>query len=496
MLSWPRPRSLQLRLSLLFVVLLVAVSGVYLLLISRNADDYLAENMQRRNLDLAASIANVLSIDSATNEIAPAAIAETFHAAMVINPNIKLYLIGLDGHLLAASAQPNEIRTRTVAMDPVQDLLAGRQPLPLYGTDPRHPARPRPFSVAPLHNGGGGVHCYLYITLDGPAAASSEPAALRQNHLLGVLLRTLLVAGAGVLVVGLLLISLLTRDVQRLVAVVRRLQAGDYSARARGIGANDELSELATAFNAMSVRTEQALDELRTTDALRRELVANISHDLRTPLASIEGYTETILLRQHLLAPAEQQQYLETILKNTHSLKRLISELFELSKLEAHQTVPQPEPFSLPELVHDVVQQLKPTAQTQAVTLRVDPTPAALPFAYADVGLLERVLQNLLDNALRYTPAGGAVSVQVTPTAGRLALQVRDTGPGIAAPDLPRLFDRFYHSDQVRCKSRGGSGLGLAIARKIVELHGGELTVSSTQGQGACFAFSVPVYAP
>ncbi|OWP62213.1 two-component sensor histidine kinase [Hymenobacter amundsenii] len=496
MLSWPRPRSLQLRLSLLFVVLLVAVSGVYLLLISRNADDYLAENMQRRNLDLAASIANVLSIDSATNEIAPTAIAETFHAAMVINPNIKLYLIGLDGHLLAASAQPNEIQTRTVAMAPVHDLLAGRQPLPLYGTDPRHPARPRPFSVAPLHNRGGGVHCYLYITLDGPAAASSEPAALRQNHLLGVLLRTLLVAGAGVLVVGLLLISLLTRDVQRLVAVVRRLQAGDYSARARGIGANDELSELATAFNAMSVRTEQALDELRTTDALRRELVANISHDLRTPLASIEGYTETILLRQHLLAPAEQQQYLETILKNTHSLKRLISELFELSKLEAHQTVPQPEPFSLPELVHDVVQQLKPSAQTQAVTLRVDPTPAALPFAYADVGLLERVLQNLLDNALRYTPAGGAVSVQVTPTAGRLALQVRDTGPGIAAPDLPRLFDRFYHSDQVRRKSRGGSGLGLAIARKIVELHGGELTVSSTQGQGACFTFSVPVYEP
>ncbi|NVO84694.1 sensor histidine kinase [Hymenobacter terrestris] len=496
MLSWPRPRSLQLRLSLLFVVLLVAVSGVYLLLISRNADDYLAENMQRRNLDLAASIANVLRIDSATNEIPPAAIAETFHAAMVINPNIKLYLIGLDGHLLAASAQPNEIQTRTVAMAPVQNLLAGRQPLPLYGTDPRHPARPRPFSVAPLHNAGGALHCYLYITLDGPAAASSEPAALRQNHLLGVLLRTLLVAGAGVLVVGLLLISLLTRDVQRLVAVVRRLQAGDYSARARGIGANDELSELATAFNAMSVRTEQALDELRTTDALRRELVANISHDLRTPLASIEGYTETILLRQHLLAPAEQQQYLETILKNTHSLKRLISELFELSKLEAHQTVPQPEPFSLPELVHDVVQQLKPSAQTQAVTLRVDPTPAALPFAYADVGLLERVLQNLLDNALRYTPAGGAVSVQVTPTAGRLALQVRDTGPGIAAPDLPRLFDRFYHSDQVRRKSRGGSGLGLAIARKIVELHGGELTVSSTQGQGACFTFSVPVYVP
>ncbi|GAA3945452.1 HAMP domain-containing sensor histidine kinase [Hymenobacter algoricola] len=496
MLSWPRPRSLQLRLSLLFVGLLVAVSGVYLLLLSRSADDYLAEDMQRRNLALAASVAKVLSIDSATNEIPAAAIAETFHAAMVINPNIKLYLLGLDGHLLATSAQPNEIRAQTVAMAPVRALLSGGQPLPLYGTDPRHPGQPRPFSVAPLHNAGGALHCYLYITLGGPAAASSEPAALRRSHLLDVLLRTLLVAGVGVLVVGLVLISLLTRDLQRLVATVRRLQTGDYSARATGIGANNELGELAAAFNDMSARTEQALNELRTTDALRRELVANISHDLRTPLASIEGYTETVLLRRHLLSPAEQQQYLETILKNTHRLKRLITELFELSKLEAQQTVPQPEPFSLPELVHDVVQQLEPAARACAVTLRAEPTPAALPFAYADVGLLERVLQNLLDNALRYTPAGGQVCVHVAPAAGRLALQVRDTGPGIAPPDLPHLFDRFYRTDQVRRKSRGGSGLGLAIARKIVELHGGELTVSSTVGQGACFVFSVPMYVP
>ena len=140
MRRWRRPRSLQLRLSLLFVGLLVAVSGVYLLLLSRSADDYLAEDMQRRNLDLSASVAKVLSIDSATNEIPPAAIAETFRAAMIINPNIKLYLIGLDGHLIAASAKPNEIQAQAVDMSPVRAMLTGGQPLPVYGTDPRHPA--------------------------------------------------------------------------------------------------------------------------------------------------------------------------------------------------------------------------------------------------------------------------------------------------------------------------------------------------------------------
>ena len=207
------------------------------------------------------------------------------------------------------------------------------------------------------------------------------------------------------------------------------------------------------------------------------------------------SYTETILLRQHLLTPAERQQYLDTILKNTRSLKRLIFELFELSKLEASHTVPQPEPFSLTELVHDVVQQLAPVARARAVVLRVAPAPT-VPFACADVGLLERVLQNLLDNALRHTPAGGQVCVDVAPANGRLALHVRDTGPGIAPPDLPHIFNRFYRTDQVRRKSQGGLGLGLAIARRIVELHGGELTASSPPGQGACFTFSVPVYEP
>lgn len=503
MSGWiPRAGSLQLRLSLLFVVLLLAVSGTYLVLVSRSTSDYLAENIQRRNLTLAASVANVLRIDSATNEIPGPVIEETFHAAMVINPNIKLYLVGLDGRILAASAEPNEVKLTAIPLAPIRELLAGTAPLPILGPDPRQPRQPRPFSVARLHSRSGSPHCYLYITLDGtgptPAATSSEPAVLRQSHILSVLLRTLLLAVGGVLVVGLVLISVLTRNLQRLAAAVRRLQTGDYTARISGIGVGDELSELAAAFNAMAARTEQAVASLQDNDQLRRELVANISHDLRTPLASIEGYTETILLRQHLLSEAERLSYLQTILKNTRSLKRLVSELFELSKLEAHQTVPHPEPFSLAELVQDVVLQLEPEARTRTVALTASCAPG-LPFAFADVALLERVLQNLLDNALRYTPAGGRVQVSVAPPPAPgqgIQLHVRDTGQGIEAADLPHIFDRFFRTAQVRPKSQGGLGLGLAIARKIVALHGNELQVSSQPGEGTCFGFSVPVYAP
>lgn len=485
--------SLRGRLSVLFAVVLLGSTGAYVLLLSEASAKYVAEVMQQRNRPLAASVAQVLRIDAATNEISPEAIRATFASAMVINPNIKLYLLGLDGRIMNASAAPNEVKLTRVPMAPVRAFLGERAPFPIFGADPRHPGQPRPFSVAPLRSSTGGIHCYLYVTL-GEGLALPEAASMRESYIIGLLLRALGLAGAAALLVGLVLISLLTKDLRQLLAAVRRLQAGDYAARVPAPRGGDELAELAGAFNDMAARTQAAVASLRQTDELRRELVANISHDLRTPLTSIEGYAETILLRQHLLSAQEQQSYIQTIFKNTQSLKRLVSELFELSKLEARQTVPQPEPFSVPELVQDVVLKLQPEARARGITLGLA-CARTVPFAYADIGLMERVLQNLLENALRYTPAGGQVQVAVAaPPAGtaRIPLHIRDTGRGISAADLPHVFNRFYRSDQVRAKSKDGLGLGLAIARKIVELHEGDLVVSSQEGTGTCFSFSLP----
>ncbi len=499
-LRW-RPRSLQFRLSLLLLGLLLAMSGLYVGLLSQAADRYVAEDLQRRNLGLAASVASTLHLDERTNELPAEAVRQTFAAAMTVNPYIKLYFLDpRDGRIINASAKLHEVRLARVPLGPVRALLAGHQPLPVLGTDPRHPAVPRPFSAVLLHTAAGQPYCYLYITLDGDAA-DSAPVAVRQSHILRVLLGTLAVAGLGVLLVGLLLISFLTRNLDRLSAAVRRLQSGDYAARIEVARNNDDLGDLALAFNDMAARTEQAVATLRSTDALRRELMANISHDLRTPLASIEGYAETILHQQHLLSDDERQRYLGIILKNTHSLKRLVTELFELSKLEAHHTVAQPEPLSLTELVQDLLLKLEPEAQAHQVGLHAEwggaGGAANLPLVYADVGLLERALQNLLDNAIHYASARGRVLVHLlapTPDTPRVGIKVCDTGKGIDAADLPFVFDRFFRAKQASASKRPGQGLGLAIARRIVELHGSKLTVASIRGQGTCFAFSVPTY--
>ena len=495
MKSW-YPQSLQVRLSLLLVALLLAVSGLYIYLLSQSATAYVAESLQRRNRDLAASVAKTLHLNQHTNELPPAAVRATFDAAMVINPHIKLYFLTLEGRIFNASAKPNEVRLTTVPLAPVRAFLAGRAPLPILGADPRHPAVPRPFSAVLLRTTAGQPYCYLYITLDGDPAAP-ESVTQWHSYILRLLLWTLVLAGVAVALVGILLISFLTRNLQRISRAARRLQAGDYAARIDNVRGGDELSELALAFNEMAARTETALAALHGTDQLRRELVANISHDLRTPLASIEGYAETILHRRHLLSDDEQASYLATILRNTQSLRRLVTELFELSKLEAQHSPPRAEPFALPEFVHDVLLTLQPEAQRRGLCLAVDAPAAPVPMVLADLSLLERVLQNLLDNALHHTPAGGHITVRVQPPGpGQpgVRLEVHDTGHGIAPAALPFVFERFYRADPTRAATHNGLGLGLAIARRIVELHGSQLTVTSAEGEGTCFAFTLPVY--
>ncbi len=487
---WWRPKGLQVRLSVLFVALLLGVSGAYAWLLMGPADEYAAEEIQRRNYALAASVAPALRPDERTNTISEAALRQAFGADAGINPLARRYLVGLDGRILRASAGPGEVKLTQVPLAPIRAFLGPRTALPIWGPDPRQPADvPTLFSAALLRTRAGAPRGYLYITV-GWRLAADEPAAPRQRLLLG----TLALAVGSVLVVGLLLISLLTRTLDRLAAAVRRLQGGDYGTRVTGIRPGDELGELA-AFNGMAARTQQAVEALETNDRQRRELMANVSHDLRTPLTSLKGYVE-ILLRQHTaLAPAEQQTYLRTVLHNAHTLERLVAELFELSKLEARQLLPQPEPFGVAELVHDLLSNLKPVAQARTVRLEAH-HPPGLPLACADAGMVQRVLQNLLDNALHYTPAGGRVRVAVAAAEDprNLRLEISDTGRGIAAADLPHIFDRHYRAGPEPAKGQNGCGLGLAIARKMVELHGSELRVTSREGQGTCFAFELPAY--
>jgi len=264
-------------------------------------------------------------------------------------------------------------------------------------------------------------------------------------------------------------------------------------------GQGDETSRLAAQIERMGACLAAQSAELSEAMRRRSELLANVSHDLRTPLAAMQGYLELLLLRQDNLGSAEARNYLQTATRQSERLGRLVADLFELTRLESEGLQPDAEDFGLAELAHDVTQKFALDAGQRGVRLEVrfDAASAAVRVR-AEIGLVERLLASLVENALRHTPAGGAVGIETAPVAGRAEVRVIDTGEGIAAAALAGIFDRYDRAERVGGASRGSGhgGMGLAIARRIVELHGGRLRIESVPGRGTRVAFDLPLAAP
>lgn len=229
--------------------------------------------------------------------------------------------------------------------------------------------------------------------------------------------------------------------------------------------------------------------EMRQSERLRRELTANVSHELRTPLTSIKGFAET-LLDGAMHDEATARRFLSIINSETDRLVKLVDDLLDLSLLESKRITLDPRPVDLGGLVTHTVDKLRPIADSSELTLVQSAPPGIVVFADAD--RLEQVLTNLVGNALKYTPAGGRVEVQVAAENGEVQVVVNDTGRGIGPEDLPHVFERFYRSDRSRTRESGGTGLGLAIAKHIVEAHGGRISVTSRADEGTTFTFTIP----
>lgn len=269
----------------------------------------------------------------------------------------------------------------------------------------------------------------------------------------------------------------LTVPIRDLLEAAGQIEAGDYSVRVMERGPR-EVRSFVRAFNAMSAR-------LQTTDEQRRRLLADVTHELRTPLTIIQGNLEALLDGVY---PADGP-HLAPILDETRVLSRLIDDLRTLSLVESGNLLLHREPTDLSVLIGEAVAAFRASAESVGVELRIT-LPDDLPLLNLDPVRIREVLTNLVANALRHTPPGGAIHVRGEVDESHLTVSVQDTGSGISAELLPHIFDRFYKSD-----SSNGSGLGLAIAKSLVTAHGGEIVAQSTPGRGTAVRFTLPLTA-
>jgi len=262
---------------------------------------------------------------------------------------------------------------------------------------------------------------------------------------------------------------------------VQKLGAGDLTQRVE-VADPGELGELASSFNAMA----NALERM---NRLQRQMIADIAHELRTPLSNIRGYIEAV--RDKVLEPDEET--IATLDEEAVLLSRLVDDLQELSLVEAGQMALERQPQDISELVVRTTDAMSTTAASRNIRLE-RLIEGGLPPVSVDYHRISQVLRNLLDNALSHTGDGGSVSVDVTRDGDHIVVSVMDTGEGIDPEVLPYVFDRFYRADKSRTRATGGSGLGLTISKGLVEAHGGTLAVESTPGAGSRFFFTLPVY--
>jgi signal transduction histidine kinase len=454
---------------------------------------YQLESSQRLNRTLARHLADQNLLVNLSDANAQR-LRGMFDMQMIINPAIQIYLLDGQGRIVAHSAAPGEIKVERVSLGPLQAFLTPGGKFPVFGDDPRRIGPRRIFSAAPIP-AHGPPEGYLYVVLADPV--HERPASLlSQSYVIKLAVALALASVLLALLVGLAVFALITRKLRQLADGVERFQATDFSQRPRlprlpEGRSGDEIDRLGVSLRDMAERIASQVQRLKQTDVLRRELVANVSHDLKTPLATLQGYVDTLLLKDDALAPAERRHYLGVASRSCQRLSKLVADLIELAKLDAHEVTPQLEPFSPGELLQDVAQKFQLKAEQRRVALETV-LPEGVPYVSADIGLIERVLENLIGNALAHTDAGGTVRLTLDAAGSEVVLRVSDSGCGIPPQELPHVFERFYRVNGADWERGGNAGLGLAITKSILDLHGSEMTVDSQVGVGTSFGFTLP----
>ena len=482
----------RLAISLVVVFLLVLsvffAASVHLQRITQN------EAEQRLHLNLAEHLVSDNPI-LATGVYDYEALKNLFHTLMVMGPNFEFYLLDQEGEVLTYSSELAPLARKKVDVDPILALISNTEDLPVMGQDPRNSDSEKIFSAAPVYNEQG-LQGYIYVIIGGQAFDSIYEGISRSS----AMQQFALFAGAAIvflLVALLVLFKNFTRPMKILSDDMDRVRAADFDkVTTKQIKkpwkreSHNEVNRLGCAFNDMLTHIDTQFDRLQQIDTQRRILLADLSHDLRTPLANLQGYIETLDIQNETLSAEERKRFVDISLKNARNLKHLIDQIFELAYLEAGQVTLNKEAFSLAELMHDIAAKFAMKAEAKNISVVIEPGQNDC-YVFADIGKLERVLTNLIDNAIRHTDIGGTITLMASKSEQTIRVDIKDTGNGISEHELAFIFDARYQASN-QCKdSNIHAGLGLAICKKLMQLLDSDLSVTSEVGKGTCFSLKL-----
>lgn len=476
-----------------FILIIILMGASYVLITGYFANKYNQATAQRIN----ANVANHLIEEKFQNaspfledgSVNKPLFGDIMHDMMAVNRSIEVYLLDKTGGILySVVLDPSDNSPNNkISLGPIESFITTKGQEYILGDDPRNTRTQKIFSAAPFNIDGR--EGFIYIILAGKEFQLISKNLLGQYFTklgIGATLLTMIFAA----IIGLLSIWFLTKNLRLMTRTVRKFQEGDLEVRIENPN-NSDIEVFANSFNEMADTIVGNMDKMKSIDTLRRELIANVSHDLRTPLAILKGYIETLQMKRDSLTEEEKQEYLQITHDNVDKLSNLINQLFEYSKLEAEQVTPVKEPFSITELSHDLIAKFNVIAEQKQINLQLD-NPEENTMVFADVSLVERALQNLIENAIKYTPPKGKVTLSLHKKGKNVEINITDTGTGIPVNEQPFIFDRYKQVNESAKKQ--GYGLGLAIVKKIMDIHDTTITVLSKPSEGSSFIFNLPAY--
>ena len=491
------------RLSVAFTGILFLLGLTVLWISHRSSQNYFLEFTQQLNAPIAMyMVENGSFLENGTTNttwlenLAP--------HVMMINPSVEVYMLDSSGNIIANSPENKQIIRKKVGLKAINDFLQEDRNLPIKGDDPKHATKQSIFSVFPLYvnneaSGDRTIAGYVYAVLGGKQYQSIFDA-LKGSYSFRILTTTLLCALLLALLSGLMVFTMLTRRLKSLNQRVNKdaLCLPDVSniySRERQDNKIklDEIDQLASSYQAMANKLVAQYEELEIKDTNRREFIANISHDLRTPLTTMQSYLETLLLKKNSLSDEEKHAYLNIAFRQSKHLRKLVGQLFTLSKLESGEIRPSIETFSLLELANDTAQEFQIKARRNGIKLYIRPTRSiGRDFdVNADIGMIHRVFENLVENAIRHTAEGGEILIKIDRLHNdHVDVAFIDTGCGMSKEQKKRVTQRYFTESETQDGDMNGQfGLGLTIVNNILSLHDTTMSIESKPGKGTTIRF-------